>query len=92
MSYDYQTSLPAYNDVKININKSRLKVLSTIQALGICNDRMIAERLDIPINRITPRRGELINEGKIILHKKCKDTLTNRTVNYWIAVDKQTKL
>jgi hypothetical protein len=53
---------------------------------------MIAERLDIPINRITPRRGELINEGKIILHKKCKDTLTNRTVNYWVAVAKECKI
>jgi hypothetical protein len=85
MSYDYQTSLPAYNDAKISISKSRLKVLGAIQELGICNDKMIAEKLDWPINRITNRRGELLNEGKIILHKKAKDSSTNRTVNYWIA-------
>lgn len=83
MGYDYQTSLPAYNEVKKNIDYCRSQVFLTIKKIGICNDKQVAEKLGWSINRVTPRRGELVNNGLVELAYKKKDPSTNRTVNYW---------
>lgn len=80
MTYDYQTSYPAFKEP--GKCESREKVLSAIRALGICNDKGIAEFLKWPINRVTPRRGELEIAGKIESAGKRKNS-EGRTVNFW---------
>jgi hypothetical protein len=81
--YDYQTSLPAYQVAQKNINKKQQTVLEAITELGTCCDHQIAEHLDWPINRVTPRRGELIEAGRIQFAFRGKDFETGRTVNFW---------
>ncbi len=81
--YDFSTSLPAYQEAQININKKQQAVLDAIHALGVCCDHQIAEYLGWPINRVTPRRGELIDAGLIEMSFRGKDFETNRTVNFW---------
>lgn len=85
MSYDYQTSLPAYQEAKVNINQKQKKVLSAIDRLKPCNDMRIANFLGWPINTVTPRRLELLEKGLIASAGKKKDPSTGRTVNYWTA-------
>jgi hypothetical protein len=83
MGYDYDTSLPAYNENPNGKDYCRQMVLITIRKLGVCNDRQIAEQLQWPINRITPRRGELVESGQVMSSGKRLDPQTGRHVNYW---------
>jgi predicted transcriptional regulator len=84
MSYDYESSLPAYKEGPEKKDFARQMVFIAICKLSPCNDRQIADHLRWPINRVTPRRGELVNEGKVIQQKKAKDPMTKRTVSWWI--------
>ena len=81
MSYDYQSSLPAYKE--LGKDRCREIVLKAISSIGVCNDRQLSEHLNWPINRITPRRGELVQLGFIMQDKKQVDPQTKRTVSYW---------
>lgn len=84
--YDFTTSLPAYFEAMTNINEKQKKVLYAIQSLGICNDHQISEYLGWPINRVTPRRGELIDAGLIETAFRGRDFETGRTVNFWKCI------
>jgi hypothetical protein len=86
--YDYQTSLPAYQVAKENINDKQQIVFNAIKQLGICSDHQIADHLGWAINRVTPRRGELLTTGKVELAFKGKDFETGRTVSFWKQSDK----
>lgn len=83
--YDYNTSLPAYKEAQVNINAKQQVILDAVQKLGICCDHQIAEYLDWPINRVTPRRGELLDAKLIQQAFRGKDFETGRTVNFWKA-------
>ena len=84
MGYDYQSSYTAYKEAPERKDYARQMVFIAICKLAPCNDRQIAEHLGWPINRVTPRRGELVEEGKIIQERKATDPATNRTVSWWI--------
>jgi hypothetical protein len=81
MSYDYQSSLPAFKE--LGKDRCREIVFKAICTIGICNDRELADYLNWPINRITPRRGELVQLGFIMQEKKQADPETGRKVSYW---------
>lgn len=59
-----RTSLDAYETV--NINDRQADVYECIKKLGACSDLEIANELCWPINRVTPRRGELVEAGLVI--------------------------
>lgn len=82
MSYDYQSSLPAYKE--LGKDRCRQLVFQAISNIGACNDRQIADHLNWPINRVTPRRGELVQTGHVVQFRKQCDPETGRTVSYWI--------
>lgn len=92
MSYDYQTSLLAYKESPESKDYCRQVVFLTIRRLGICNDRQIAAHIGWPINRVTPRRGELVIQGQVISAGKRVDPDTGRTVNYWQMAIKFTQM
>ena len=92
MAYDHQTSLPAYKENPDGKDYCRQVVLLTVRKLGMCNDRQISEHLGWPINRITPRRGELVEAGLIIRVKRDLDPVTKRTVNWWMECKQWTQL
>lgn len=81
MGYDFQTSLPAYKEP--GKDSCRQKVFFAIKTLGECTDRMIAKHLDWPINRVTPRRGELTHAGIVEGAGVKKDQDGKRNVNWW---------
>jgi len=83
MSYDYRTSRPAFEEAKLNINDKQLAVYRVINQSLRINDREIAEKLQWPINRVTPRRGELVDAGHIESAGVFLDPASGRKVNYW---------
>lgn len=84
MPYDHKTSGVAYHEVpKESRDYCRQQVLIAIKKLQPCTDRQISEYLNWPINRVTPRRGELVDSGVVVLSMKEPDPLTGRTVNFW---------
>ena len=83
MSYDFISSKPAFDSNKHGKDYCRQMVFIAIRKLGPCNDRELSERLQWPINRITPRRGELVTGGLIVMDRKDTDPKTGRTVSYW---------
>jgi hypothetical protein len=89
--YDFETSLPAYQVAKENINDKQKIVFNTIKKLGVCSDHQIADFLGWAINRVTPRRGELYDTGKIIRAFRGKDFETGRTVSFW-KINETTKV
>ncbi len=82
--YDFETSLPAYKEAKeTNIDFCRQQVFIAIRKLGICTDKQIAEKLNWPINRVTPRRNELVKSALVELKYKHPDKDSGRTVCHW---------
>jgi hypothetical protein len=83
MIYDFISSLPAYKE--LGKDKCRQLVYLAIQEIGSCNDKQVAKHLNWPINRVTPRRGELVESGLVLQEKKQQDPESGRTVSYWIV-------
>lgn len=84
MPYDHQTSGVAYHEApKESRDYCRQMVLITIRKMKVCNDRQIGEHLGWAINRVTPRRGELVEQGIIVLDRKAVDPATGRMTSYW---------
>lgn len=81
-----QTSLLAYHESALtNIGAKQKEVFQAILRLGKPSDQEIAEYLGWAINRITPRRGELLALGKIKEAGKKINGL-NRPVMMWEVV------
>ena len=78
-----QTSILAYRSLtKDKLNEKQQEVLEKIEDLFPICDRQIAESLGWGINRVTPRRGELLTKGKIIEAYTGVD-ITGRKVTFW---------
>jgi DNA-binding MarR family transcriptional regulator len=81
-----QTSLFAYEQAKDNLGEKQRQVLSAIRQIGKCTDKHIAAFLGWPINRVTPRRNELVESGHVIECGVVKNEY-NRPVTLWSAWD-----
>lgn len=77
------TSKEAYSTSYPKHGTNRHKVLKTIEIMGNCTDFQISKILGLSINRITPRRFELLESGLIEIHREGVDPLTNTKANYW---------
>ena len=86
-NYDQQTSGVAFKSVKRKgVGSKQLSVLNAIRTLGICNDRMIKEFLRWDINRVTPRRNEILAQGLIQMVGRFTDLTTNKTTMFYQAI------
>lgn len=74
------TSREAYETV--DLGKRQAEVLNAIQEIGPCTDVEIAGALGWPINRITPRRGELL-AANLIEECGTKRGPTGRSATVW---------
>lgn len=83
-----RTSLEAYFTLTDRqIGDSQRMVLKVITDLGPISDKQIAMVLGWPINTVTPRRGELVEMGRVRYDSEGLDKDTNRTVMLWKAVE-----
>jgi len=79
------TSLEAWNSIQIDMNHRQEQVYKTIQDHPMVSDKEIAFFADLPINQVTPRRGELFKMGKVIFAGYKKDPQTGRRTKIWFA-------
>jgi hypothetical protein len=85
-----ETSHAAYHSLD-RVNDKQQRVFDAIRRLGTCNDRMISESLGWPINRVTPRRGELVSAGLIVEADRRRD-VTGRLSIFWRVKEQQLTL
>jgi transcription initiation factor IIE alpha subunit len=84
-----QTSRDAYDSV--DLTDRQIEVAQAGEQLGTFTDVDLANHLGWTINRITPRRGELVDAGIFI---KCGERLgpTNRRCSVWKLKPRQMSL
>jgi len=82
------TSLLAFVEVLGNLGQRQLQVLKTIDEIEPCNNLMISNRLNLPINSITPRVHELKRKGLIKEEKIDVCPFTRRKTVFYVRVRK----
>lgn len=82
------TSLEAFESILPKINSRQELILTHLYWAGPETDAMLGASVKLPINCITPRRGELVKlklvESYLIAECKC----THGTANYWRITQK----
>ena len=77
------TSLKAYADVLETLGDRQIQVYKAIKDLRSANNLMIAERVGLPINSVTPRVKELRDLGVVRAHHKAYCPKTQRLTIFW---------
>jgi Mn-dependent DtxR family transcriptional regulator len=77
------TSLEAYYEVLEDLEGRQREVYAALRELGPANNTMIANKLNLPINSITPRIHELRALGLVIFYKKDKCPYTSKKTIFW---------
>ena len=68
------------------LGQKQTEVLDVIRQFGPIFDRAIGLKLGWPINRVTPRRSELVESGLVVGAGTTTDPLTQRSVMLWRVV------
>ena len=83
------TSLQAYQEIKPKLGEKQRLVLDTIKiATRPVNNQEIANKLNLPINTITPRTNELLGLNQVELAFKAIYPASGRKVCYWRITSK----
>jgi len=83
-----QTSIEAFQKVLPKIGLRQEQVLEHLSWVGDATDAMIGASIKLPINCITPRRGELV-KLKLVESSRVSECLcTHGTANYWKITNK----
>lgn len=72
----------SYHSIK-HLGPKQDAVLFIIEISEPVSDRQIAQSLGWPINRVIPRRSELVEFGLVIKAGESFDPITNRIVSQW---------
>lgn len=77
-----QTSVLAWSSVELEIPLQQ-KMIYDALIIGIKNDRMIAHATGLPINVVTPRRGELVSLGFVVPDIQAPCPYSGRKTTFW---------
>jgi hypothetical protein len=83
-----QTSIEAFQKVMPKINFRQEMVLEHLYWVGEATDAMIGASIKLPINCITPRRGELVKKKLIEKSRVDICLCTHGTATYWKITQK----
>ena len=78
-----QTSILAYQDIQESLGERQKQVYTMLKDLGSANNLILAKKLGIPINSITPRMLELRNLGLVIKDSMRVCPITKRITWFW---------
>lgn len=78
-----QTSLEAFEQIQKGLNNSRRIVFDGLKRAGKATNAMIADRLQLPINCITPRMKELRDLGLVEESHREKCLVTKNNAIWW---------
>lgn len=83
-----QTSIEAFQKILPKIGKRQELVLEHLSWIQDATDAMIGASIKLPINCVTPRRGELVKK-KLVESSRISECLcTHGTANYWRITSK----
>lgn len=75
------TSLEAYQEILPKLGEKQRQVIQALEKVQPATDFTLSRALDQPINRITPRRNELVEKNLVEFHDI---TIQNgRKANRW---------
>ncbi len=74
------------------LGKKQKEVFLAIEKIGESTDAEIAHYLDLPINTITPRRNELMQQGYVIHTRKRLCNVTHMKVKAWNVIGHSVKI
>ena len=86
-----QTSLMAWEELNngSELGKQQLEVLNCLRR-SVCSigltDRMIVQRTGLPINCVTPRRGELVKKGFVEESEKALCPIGQKMSIFWRVI------
>lgn len=83
-----QTQLDAYHNIT-NIGNKQNEVYQVIRKLGHASDFDVAKHLQLPINRITGRRNELVRMGWVREESRGVSPQTGKRVIFWEAIENE---
>jgi len=75
----------AYAHIADHVNERQQAILDVL-SIGPMTDKAMAKRLGWPINRVTPRRGELVSQGLVVAAYEDRDEETKRRCVVWRRV------
>ena len=78
-----QTSINAFEGIRKELGNRQEIVLETLRNLEVANNTIIAKKLGLPINQITPRVLELREKGLIIKDSMRICPVTKRITWFW---------
>lgn len=81
-----QTSLDAYEEVKLDLGDRQLLVYNKLKDLECSNNMILSRILNLPINTITPRVLELREKGLVVADSVRKCPITKRASVFWRVV------
>lgn len=76
-----QTSKEAYQKIAPKLGQKQNSVFEVIRKLGECTDYEIAVFMNVPINTVTPRRGEL--EKMSLIYNMGRTSQNGRSAMTW---------
>ena len=85
------TSLEAYCSIKYELSKRQQRVFGIIRKINPCTDLQISDYSGMPINTVTPRRGELEKKGLIKSYKKVMQRTGRRAWNWILNKPEETQ-
>jgi hypothetical protein len=77
------TSLLAFQEILPELEKREIEVLKAVKKIQPCNNLMIANALNLPVNCITGRIFSLRKYNLVHYYKKEKCPCTNRLTIFW---------
>ena len=80
------TSINAFEEVNKTLGERQKVVYDALKHLKQANNKMIADKLNYPINSITPRVHELRNKKLVGVAFQGPDLNTGRKTIYWKIV------
>jgi hypothetical protein len=78
-----QTSLLAYSQIQPELGDRQRLVLEALRGLKEANNLLVAQRLGLPINQVTPRMLELRNLGVVEQAYTSFCPITKRLTKFW---------
>lgn len=78
-----QTSLEAWNNIQHGMGQRQLQVYLALKEMKEATNAMLSQRLQLPINCITPRTLELRQIGLVIESYRDKCPVTGRSAIFW---------
>ena len=76
----------AWLSIQEDLNDRQRQVYLKLKELGKANDRELSDATELPINQVTPRRGELVKMGIVVEAGDKIDEKTNRRTYLWRVI------